>query len=361
MPVVTINDLILLQGATVTPDTPIGTTFAFSDNEAENQFAGVVGNVVFTTPDGSFGETIPLGSTTEIDGIVYTLNGVLEFWGEYSKTNPETGEEFTQQGQTVTLVLDGPEGEQITFVAPSDTFNTSDPWQGGIVNSITTVTEPFVDTQVGETPGAGSTKLGADGRFEIPCFVAGTLIDTAQGRKRVEDLRPGDLVLTRDHGYRALIWTGQRAISAQELDDIPAFKPILIRAGALGLNLPEVDTRVSPEHRVLVCGTRAEVLFGEKEVLVPAAHLVGQAGIEQVAEPVTYVHIMFDAHEIVLGDGMWSESFQPAEFALDSLGEAQRAEIFALFPELRKLSGQKAYASARMTLKAHEARLLFAA
>ena len=45
-------------------------------------------------------------------------------------------------------------------------------------------------------------------RMGIPCFTAGTLIDTPSGPRAVEELRPGDLVTTRDHGPAPLLWAG---------------------------------------------------------------------------------------------------------------------------------------------------------
>jgi len=104
---------------------------------------------------------------------------------------------------------------------------------------------------------------------------------------------------------------------------------------------------------------RAEMGFGEGEVLVAATHLVGLPGVEQVLpQGVAYIHLLFDAHEIIEADGTWTESFQPADRTLRQMGEEQRAEIVALFPELAQVDG---FASARLTLKRHEARVLLAA
>lgn len=361
MPLVTLNDLILTRGSGITSETPQGTTFTYDENPDLSELKDVRDGLVFETPEGTVGNLVPTGSTVEIDGTTYTLTDVHEFWGTYTKIDPETGDMFTQQGQTVALTLEGPDGGVLSFLSPSDTFNEDNPWQPGAISSIEVFSQPYNEGVVNLTPGSDESKIGNDDDVEIPCFVAGTLIDTAEGRKAVETLVAGDLVLTRDHGYMPLVWAGQRSIDAAELAAQPEFASVLLRAGSLGLNTPEVDTRVSPAHRVLICGAQAEMLFGEKEVLVPAGHLVGQPGIERDSRPVNYVHIMFDSHQIVLGDGMWSESFQPADHSMDGLGAEQRDEILALFPELAGKAGQAAYKAARMTLKAHEARLLFAA
>ena len=72
----------------------------------------------------------------------------------------------------------------------------------------------------------------------------------------------------------------------------------------------------------------------------------------------SYIHMMFDSHEVVLGDGAWTESFQPGDYSLKGIGNAQRNEIFELFPELRESHGRTKYVSARRSLKRKEAQLL---
>jgi hypothetical protein len=116
---------------------------------------------------------------------------------------------------------------------------------------------------------------------------------------------------------------------------------------------------VSPQHRMLLSGPRAEMLFGEAEVLVAALHLVNETTITQVRPTsVTYIHLLFDEHEIIRGDGAWTESFQPGALALHSMASPQRDELLALFPTLAQ---GKAYPAARITLKAFEAKMLIAA
>jgi hypothetical protein len=67
---------------------------------------------------------------------------------------------------------------------------------------------------------------------------------------------------------------------------------------------------------------------------------------------------MFDRHEVVLGNGAWTESFQPGDYTLKGMGNSQRSEIFELFPELKTEAGLQDYSAARRTLKRHEAVLL---
>ena len=114
---------------------------------------------------------------------------------------------------------------------------------------------------------------------------------------------------------------------------------------------------------MLMSGPSCELWFGEQEVLVAACHLTHLDGVEEVQpeDGVTYVHILFDQHEVVQSDGTWSESFQPGDLTLGALDAPQRAEILTLFPELAsETPAHEIYPAARITLKAHQARVLFA-
>jgi hypothetical protein len=72
---------------------------------------------------------------------------------------------------------------------------------------------------------------------------------------------------------------------------------------------------------------------------------------------VTYVHIMFEQHEIIFANGIPTESFHPGACGVDALAAQAREEMFSLFPELR--CDPNAYGpTARMSVKAREAKLL---
>jgi hypothetical protein len=118
------------------------------------------------------------------------------------------------------------------------------------------------------------------------------------------------------------------------------------------------DLVVSPQHRVLFEGYRAELLFGESEVLASAVHLVDGHSVrrEPMAE-VTYVHFLLDRHEIVFAEGAATESFHPGGVGLAGVEDAARDELFAIFPELQ--ADPTVYGpSARRCLKRFEAQLM---
>lgn len=193
----------------------------------------------------------------------------------------------------------------------------------------------------------------------IPCFTPGTMIATPRGEVAVETLRAGDRIVTRDNGLQEIRWVGSKPLSWQEMAMAPHLRPVLVRQGSLGNGLPERDMMVSPNHRLLVANDRTALYFDEHEVLVSAKHLVGSTGVHTVESmQTTYIHFMCDQHEVVLSNGAWTESFQPGDYTLRGMGNAQRNEIFELFPDLKTDAGVEGYTAARKTLKRHEARLL---
>ena len=168
----------------------------------------------------------------------------------------------------------------------------------------------------------------------IPRFTPGTMIRTARGLVPVEALRLGDLVATLDHGMKPVRRLGRHNLNAQYLRHSPALWPVRIAAGALGKGCPVRDLVVSPGHRVVVAGPVVQMCTGDHEVPVAAKDLVGQPGVTQAMPgTVSYIHVMFDGHQIIESDGAWTESFQPTKLSFPSMDKTTRDEILALFPE----------------------------
>ncbi|EAQ25377.1 MULTISPECIES: Hint domain-containing protein [unclassified Roseovarius] len=199
----------------------------------------------------------------------------------------------------------------------------------------------------------GQTDVGFVTVNSVPCFVVGTSIRTPDGEVSVETLRPGDLVITQDEGPQPLRWIGRRRVAAEG-----AFAPIRIAANTFGRHR---ELLLSPLHRVLIRDSLAELLFGEREVLIAARDLVNDRSVRRVeGGMVDYVHILFDRHQVVFSEGLATESFLPGPQTTQSFEAEIIAEICALFPEIDPDTGVGYSAAARRTLKSYEARLLVA-
>jgi len=170
----------------------------------------------------------------------------------------------------------------------------------------------------------------------MPCFTPGISTVTAQGERAIEELRVGDLLVTRDSGLQEVRWIGVRSYSFGEIRAQPHLKPVLIRTGSLGQGRPEADMMLSPNMRVLTTRDRSALHFDRREPLIAAKHLLaGQMIRTAEVLGVTYLHILLDRHETILANGLWVELFHPGDPSLGARGNAQRSEIFEIFPELR--------------------------
>ncbi|MCR8724792.1 Hint domain-containing protein [Frigidibacter sp. ROC022] len=229
-------------------------------------------------------------------------------------------------GQTVTLNADG------TFTIDAD----SDAETVNFTYEIASTT--------------GDIDVGIVTLNTVPCFVAGTMILTPEGERPVEGLSTGDLVMTVDDGPQPVRWIGQRRMRAEG-----RYAPIEIAPGTFGAH---GRLRVSPLHRVLMRDGLAEMLFGSAEVLVAARDLVNGSTIRQISGGmVDYVHILFDRHQIVISNGVETESFLPGPQTSDAYEAEVLREICSIFPEFDPVTGDGYPPAARLSLKAYEARL----
>jgi hypothetical protein len=240
---------------------------------------------------------------------------------------------------------------------------------GGTVHSYLSLHDrPSITATAGPANGMSSTPLGKAGSGKsletndggatyttqdtpnsgvIPCFASGTRIETSVGLKNVEDLRSGDLLKTQSGKFVAAKLILSTKVSARLLSQNPKLRPICITAGCLGLGLPTRDLLLSPQHRVLISSPIVKRMFGEQGALVAAIRLTALPGIFQIADSdtVEYFHIITPNHEILISEGVLTESFLLGPETFNILSPDQMNEVASLFPKL--ISSHAAQPSAR--------------
>jgi hypothetical protein len=139
---------------------------------------------------------------------------------------------------------------------------------------------------------------------EISCvsFAGGTHITTGSGdQRRIEDLKPGDPVLTRDNGVqriRCIVHSTQRALGA--------FAPVRIAAGTLN---NANDLVVSPDHRLFLYRRPDSLEGAPSEQLVEAQDLVNGTTVTVLTGGfIDYYQLVFDTHQIVYAEGIAAEA-----------------------------------------------------
>lgn len=191
------------------------------------------------------------------------------------------------------------------------------------------------------------------------CLTVDTQVLTDQGPRNAGALHAGDLVNTLDDGLQPIRWVGRQALDFRDQPLLQKFCPIVIEPGALGDGMPETCLTVSPLHAILLCSPHAMLLFDEPEVFVAAKHLVNGTTIRvaQDCEEITYCHLLLDMHSVLTADGALVESLYLGDVAMSSIDAMARAEILALFPELRDRTNS-GMMRARRLLREFEARVL---
>ncbi len=139
---------------------------------------------------------------------------------------------------------------------------------------------------------------------EMACtsFTHGTLITMASGRQKlIENLREGDMVLTRDDGPQPVRWIGHNTTRA-----VGEFAPVCIQSGTLH---NENDLLVSPNHRLFIYQRSDMLGTGQSGMLVRARHLVnGDTVVQRDGGFIDYYQLLFDTYQIVYAEGIAAET-----------------------------------------------------
>ena len=134
------------------------------------------------------------------------------------------------------------------------------------------------------------------------CFAAGTRILLPDGERAIEDLRPGDLVVTESGRPQPIRWIGRRHIDFRHHLNRHRVLPVRVAANAFGPGKPRRDLLLSPDHALFI-----------DDVLIPVRHLVNGSTVAQIAcRGVTYYHIELPRHDVLLAEGLPAESYLDA-------------------------------------------------
>ncbi|MCB5410607.1 Hint domain-containing protein [Pseudogemmobacter faecipullorum] len=162
-------------------------------------------------------------------------------------------------------------------------------------------------------------------------FARGTRITLADGRQiAVEDLTPGQRVLTRDHGAQSLRFIGRATLRA-----IGAFAPVVIPAGVLGNS---GDLIVSQHHRMFLYQRKRLPGLSTSELLVQARHLVdGENVFLREGGFTDWFSLIFDHHEIIYAEGIPAESLMVNDATVSRLPPEIATEVSERFPGLAQV------------------------
>lgn len=308
-------------------------SFGASDTIAAGETATIVGNYTGTPPAGFYdasikenGNFIPDGENNKFDTIFLVNTNTDEYITLSYGDPPQTP--ILPIGFPGTTQLGA--GESINSDAPNGT-------------AIARNTNGYL-VEVAPTPGTPN----------IPCFLKGTHITTELGEVSVENLEPGDSILTKDHGFLKLRAIGRFAPSEFEMRRYANLAPVTFPTGSIGNTR---DLSLSGSHRILLDGSNVEMLFGQAEVLASGRQCVGKNGVfvRTQSSPPEYFHLLFDNHEIICAEGSWVESLFLADIGLRAIEQPSNWCAAKGF-DMDSIRHQE---TARMVIKGFEVALFF--
>lgn len=297
-------------------------TISISDGRDPMELAG----------DGVFDSPTDPTQTHEGNFILYEV--IREFTGSDGNLYTAVIFEYDADGSGAINLTSGLPIEQTYFIAfiPNgfDASNITPASLGNGGGGLPAGTVPPPGTMLTFT---GTTLANSDAMSSV-CISSQNCILTPMGDKPIGAIKAGDIVDTAD-GPKIVRWKGSVKITSEDMRRNPKLRPVRITAGAMGVGLPMRDLVVSRQHRMLVSSKIVKRMTGENEALVSAIKLTQMPGIfvdEDIAE-IEYVHLLFDAHEVIFSEGAPTESLYSGPEAMKTVSAEARDEILTLFPE----------------------------
>jgi hypothetical protein len=135
-----------------------------------------------------------------------------------------------------------------------------------------------------------------------PCFLKGTRIRVVGGEKRIEDIRIGDLVVTKSGIAKPVRWVARRRYRKEPGSPwVENIQPVRITQDALGPNTPSSDLFISDTHALHFDGD-----------LIPALDLLNDMTIARYPakefDEIEYFHVRLDTHDVIYAEGAECES-----------------------------------------------------
>lgn len=171
------------------------------------------------------------------------------------------------------------------------------------------------------------------------CFGHGTLLTTETGMVAIEDLLPGDKVLTKDYGFQPVLWHGSFTLPPNTDDDkTPHLTRLSAGADTFGATGPV--TILGPAARLRIKTPLAKPLTGAEEVFVPASDRIDGhqlIPLRQVS-PMQVYQIGFACHTSVQVNGKDIETLHPGPIPELRMRGAALDSFLTLFGHMQSLT-----------------------
>lgn len=182
----------------------------------------------------------------------------------------------------------------------------------------------------------------------------GAILQTQMGPVAVEDLLPGDRIMTSNNGFQKLLWKGSMTIIPGAQNARPEMGTMTrVTADAFGLGRPAPDVVLGPAARLLHRANGIRTLTGADAAFVPVRDFIDSAQIIELT-PIAPVHVYqlgFASHELIKVNGIEVESLHPGPIHALGLRHDMLSLYQAMFPHKDQLSDFGTMAFPRIRLR----------
>lgn len=169
-------------------------------------------------------------------------------------------------------------------------------------------------------------------------FSHGTQLQSSHGLVAIEDLQPGDRLLTADGGSSAISWLGSATFApAKQADDRPLIR---IMADSFGINRPDSFLSLGPGARLLQTPAWLRNGIEDKPLMTPARAFVDGVNVIEVSPPtpVRMFHLSLQRHAAIVAGGLEIETYHPGADPMPFMSQTLRAAFMSVFPHIKHLS-----------------------
>lgn len=202
----------------------------------------------------------------------------------------------------------------------------------------------------------GQNRAPAISLFEnaFSAFAQGCRVLTTQGEIAVEDLHPGDLIVTADSTSAPLLWIGSSSFVAA--DSGKRTPQIRVMADSLGAGRPTGFITFGPTARVLHTPLHMRGNEISQQVFTPIRDLVDGVNIIEIAPPtpVRLYHLCLDQHAAINVGGLYVETYHPGPNLMGEMPIHYREKFLGMFPHIATETDFGALCHPRAASKATE-------
>ncbi|MGX7346248.1 Hint domain-containing protein [Acetobacter pasteurianus] len=295
---------LTIQGSGITDTLSVDNNVSLDNDSGGVLFSSLVANISGNVT-GSGATVIIKEASVQVNGATY--EPITSFWPVRDSSIPNTLGLYGGQ-RSVGTVINFSTNDMISFGGRGDNQIALE-WisTGNNTYEVVNKADPtdVLIQSVTLVAGEDTSRFTYDDTSgTINCFLAGSLIETPEGLRKIEDMQVGDAVCVYADGKKEVshvTWAGHASVQVNTaLKQDEAAYPIRILANALADNVPSTDLLITPEHCLFFNGK-----------FVPARMLVNGGSIfyDTSITSYEYYHIETEQHAVIMANGVLTESY----------------------------------------------------